>query len=80
MNKIKKIFYIAEIHLPSSRAYTVHVLKMIDNLSYFSQITELLIFNKNKNLSFSILKKIFYYGQKKKLLLILLTNQISTIF
>lgn len=69
MNKIKKIFYIAEIHLPSSRAYTVHVLKMIDNLSYFSQITELLIFNKNKNLSFSKLKEKFLLWSKKKIII-----------
>jgi len=69
MNKIKKIFYIAEIQLPSSRAYTIHVLKMIDNLSYFSKKIELLILNKKKKFTLSILKKKFLLKSKKKIII-----------
>ena len=80
MNKIKKIFYIAEIHLPSSRAYTIHVLKMIDNLSYFAKKIELLILNSNSNLQFSTLKKKFLLSSKKKILINSVNKKVNNTF
>lgn len=74
MSKLKKVFYIADICLPSTRAYAVHVLKMVDNLSYFSKRTELLVINKNKDLKLNSIKKKFLLWSKKKIFIKSLLN------
>ena len=57
--KINKIFYIADINLPSLRAYTVHVMKMADNFCHFSNQVELLIHYKKFNYNYRNIKKDF---------------------
>jgi glycosyltransferase involved in cell wall biosynthesis len=57
--KINKIFYIADINLPSLRAYTVHVMKMADNFCHFSNQVELLIHYKKFNYNYHNIKKDF---------------------
>jgi glycosyltransferase involved in cell wall biosynthesis len=57
--KINKIFYIADINLPSLRAYTVHVIKMADNFCHFSNQVELLIHHKKFNYNYRNIKKDF---------------------
>ena len=57
--KINKIFDIADINLPSLRAYTVHVMKMADNFCHFSNQVELLIHYKKFNYNYHNIKKDF---------------------
>lgn len=68
-----KIFYLAEIDLPNTSAYTIHVLKMCDALSKNFKVT-LVVFSKTKISFFKIKKdyaldnhfKIVSYNSKKQ--------------
>ncbi len=69
-NKPKlEISYIAEFDLPSDRAYAVHVLKMLDNFSYFSNKVELIHFSKRKNYNLRNIREDFKLHSKNKLLI-----------
>ena len=54
-----KFFYIADIKLPSFKAYTIHVLKMVDSFANKSKNVELLIHNCNEKYKYSKIKKEF---------------------
>jgi hypothetical protein len=56
-----KINYIAELNLPTTSAYSIHVMKMCNALVKLGYKTDLYIFNKNKNIN---LYK--YYNCEKK--------------
>jgi len=49
---IKNIHYISEIFLPSTSAYSIHVMKMCNELSKLEKTTTLFIMGKRKNLNF----------------------------
>ena len=52
-----KFYYIAEINLPTSSAYALHVLKMCDAFAEIKYDVELIIYYKKKNLNFNIIKE-----------------------
>ena len=54
---MKKFFYIAEINLPTSSAYALHVLKMCDAFAELKYDVRLIIYYKKKNLKFDVIKK-----------------------
>ena len=54
---MKKAFYIAEINLPSTSAYSTHVLKMCNHLSQKFKKTELLLISKSPDISYQSLEK-----------------------
>jgi len=54
---MKKFYYIAEINLPTSSAYALHVLKMCDAFAELKYDVELIVYYKKKNLNFNIIKK-----------------------
>ena len=50
MRKKKKIYYVAELNLPSKSAYSIHVMKMCEAFSKLNYDTNLFVINKkNKN-------------------------------
>ena len=50
MKKQKKIYYVAELNLPSRSAYSIHVMKMCEAFSKHNYDTNLFVINKkNKN-------------------------------
>ena len=57
MIKMKKFHYIAEINLPNTSAYALHVLKMCDAFAELKYDVKLIIFYKNSNFSFNSIKK-----------------------
>jgi hypothetical protein len=63
--KINNVFYVADLSLPSLRAYTIHVMKMVDNFGYFANHVELLIHHHQKNLNVNQLKKDFMLVSNK---------------
>ena len=54
---MKKFFYIAEINLPTSSAYALHVLKMCDAFAELKYDVRLIVYYKRKNLKFNVIKK-----------------------
>ena len=50
--KLKNIYYIAEIFLPSKSAYSIHVMKMCNAFAKKKINTNLYIYNKKNNLNF----------------------------
>ena len=65
INNKDKAYYIAEIDLPSYRAQTVHVLKMIDNLSQFFNNVEIINYYKNNEYKLKNIKKELLLKSKK---------------
>ena len=63
--KINNVFYIADLSLPSLRAYTIHVIKMVDNFNYFASHVELLIHHHSKNFNINQLEKDFMMLSKQ---------------
>jgi len=61
-----KFFYIADIKLPSLKAYTIHVLKMVDSFANKSKNVELLIHNYNEKYKYNNIKKEFLLTSKNK--------------
>ena len=78
--KLSKAFYIAEIDLPSYRAYTVHVLKMLDSLSFFFSDVELINFFKSKNYKIKKIKKEFCLKSKNFKIRPIFKNKIKNNF
>ena len=62
---MKNAYYIAEIFLPNKSAYSTHVMKMCNELSLKFTSTKLLLFNSDKNLTFSKLRKNYILRGKK---------------
>ncbi len=60
-NNITEVNYLAELVFPSKSAYSIHVMKMCDELAKRKIKTNLYILNKEKNLNF-----FNYYNCKKK--------------
>ena len=54
---IKKLYYISEIFLPSTSAYSIHVMKICNEFSNFFKKTSLLVFRKARNKNFHKLYK-----------------------
>lgn len=54
---LNKIFYVAEFSLPSTSAYSIHVLKICDSFSSLSNNTTLIIPYKEKNYNFKKIKR-----------------------
>ena len=54
---MKKFHYVAEINLPSKSAYPLHVLKMCDAFASLNYKVNLIVFYKEKKLSFNSIKK-----------------------
>tara|TARA_B110000027_G_C16118073_1_gene301271 strand:+ start:1429 stop:2526 length:1098 start_codon:yes stop_codon:yes gene_type:complete len=54
---MKNFFYIAEINLPSTSAYALHVLKMCDAFANLKYDVKLIIFYKDNKLDFNSIKK-----------------------
>ena len=48
MKKQKKIYYVAELNLPSRSAYSIHVMKMCEAFSKHNYDTNLFVINKKK--------------------------------
>ena len=46
MKKKKKIYYVAELNLPSKSAYSIHVIKMCEAFSKLNYDTNLFVINK----------------------------------
>ena len=46
MRKKKKIYYVAELNLPSKSAYSIHVMKMCEAFSKLNYDTNLFVINK----------------------------------
>ena len=46
MRKKKKIYYVAELNLPSKSAYSIHVMKMCEAFSKLNYNTNLIVINK----------------------------------
>jgi glycosyltransferase involved in cell wall biosynthesis len=65
LKKIKNIYYIADLNLSTLKAYTIHVMKMIDNFNYFADHVELLVYSQKKNFTLNKIKKIFILLSKK---------------
>jgi glycosyltransferase involved in cell wall biosynthesis len=65
LKKIKNIYYIADLNLSTLKAYTIHVMKMIDNFNYFADHVELLVYSQRKNFTLNKIKKIFILLSKK---------------
>ena len=61
------VSYIAEFDLPSDRAYSIHVLKMLDNFNYFSQNVELINFSKENSYNFKNIKKEYNLHSSKNI-------------
>jgi len=66
MKLINDVVYIADINLPSFRAHTIHVLKMVDNFCDISKNVKLIVNFKDKNLNLKKLKKIFLLHNNNK--------------
>jgi hypothetical protein len=62
---MNNFYYIAEISLPSRSAYAVHVLKMCDAFASSGYKVNLILLNKDPNLSEDSIKK--YYNLKKNI-------------
>jgi len=71
----KKLFYIAEINLPSFRAYTIHVLKIIDAFTNTLK-TQLIIPFCSQNYNYKNIKKDFLLTSKKQFQIKNIFNQI----
>jgi glycosyltransferase involved in cell wall biosynthesis len=78
----KKIIYITDLSLPSSKAQAVHIFKMIDNLLSFMDEAFLIFPRLNKEVKIQNLKKHFNIHTKKKIHLIPVTkkNNLSNSF
>ena len=78
----KKIIYITDLSLPSSKAQAVHIFKMIDNLLSFMDEAFLIFPRLNKEVKIQNLKKYFNIHTKKKIHLIPVTkkNNLSNSF
>ena len=63
---IKKLYYISEIFLPSTSAYSIHVMKICNEFSNFFNKTSLLVFLEKQEI------KIFINYINVKIILILL--------
>jgi len=62
---LKNLYYVAEFSLPNNKAYTIHVVKMLNALNENLSTCELIIpYNDNKY-SYSNLKEIFCLKKKK---------------
>ena len=62
---MKKVFYVAEINLPSFRAYTIHVLKIVDAFTNTLK-TQLIIPFCSNNYHYKKIKNDFLLTSKKK--------------
>jgi glycosyltransferase involved in cell wall biosynthesis len=62
---VKKAYYIADISLPSDRAYAIHVINMCNALSKQTKNLELIIFFSQKKASYKYLKNLFMLNGKK---------------
>jgi len=60
----KKLFYIAEIDLPSSSAYSIQVLKMCDAFSAEGFDVTLFFMSKKKNISYKKIANIYNLKNK----------------
>ena len=75
----KKLFYIAEIDLPSSSAYSIQVLKMCDAFSSEGFDVTLFFMAKKKNISYKKIKNIYNLKNKINFYQILNNNNNSFI-
>ena len=50
MKKKPKIYYIAELNLPSKSAYSIHVMKMCEAFSKLNYDINLFVINKKKKI------------------------------
>ena len=75
MKKVKNIYYVADLNLSSLKAYTIHVMKMVDNFCFFSDRVELLVHYNNKNLTLNKIKKNFILISKKIFFIKSFTNR-----
>ena len=66
MKLINSVVYIADINLPSFRAQTIHVLKMVDNFCDISKNVKLIVNFKDKNINLKKLKKTFLLHNNNK--------------
>ena len=75
----KKFYYIAEISLPSSSAYSIHVLKMCDSFVNFGFSVSLLIPHKSSSYNFINIKK--EYNLKNNFTIVsILKNKINSFY
>lgn len=64
----KKIIYITDLSLPSTKAQSVHIFKMIDNLLQYLDEAKIICPHKNKEMDEKKYKDYFSLYSKKKLL------------
>ena len=65
MKKRKKIYYIAELNLPSKSAYSIHVMKMCESFSKLNYDTNLFVINKKDT---NQINKIYNINYKFKII------------
>ena len=66
MKKLE-VTYIAEINLPSFRAYNIHVMKMLDSFSIVTKNASLIVPYKSEKYFEKNIKKDFMLRSKKKI-------------
>ena len=65
MKKQKKIYYVAELNLPSRSAYSIHVMKMCEAFSKLNYDTNLFVINKKDT---NKINKIYNINYKFKII------------
>jgi glycosyltransferase involved in cell wall biosynthesis len=61
---IQDIYYCADLNIPSHKAYTIHVMKMMNEFSKFAINSELIVHHAKKNINFIEIKKFFALTSK----------------
>ena len=62
--EIQDIYYCADLNIPSHKAYTIHVMKMMNEFSKFAINSELIVHHVKKNINFIEIKKFFALTSK----------------
>jgi len=66
---VSNIYYCADINIPSHKAYTIHVMKMMNEFSKFAANCELLVHYVKKKIKFIEIQKFFALSSKKKFII-----------
>ena len=62
--EIQDIYYCADLNIPSHKAYTIHVMKMMNEFSKFAINSELIVHHVKKNINFIEIKNFFALTSK----------------